>query len=127
MRLDDIAAELREVATGLDAGCVEGRDALRLVRVGAEVGKLAGVVTALYAQRCVETGVWFNDRAARTPAANPAEWLADVTDGGIGPARDALAVAEALPDCSATNDALRARHALAVHGAREHEGRHRRR
>jgi len=108
MELEHIAAELRRIAGALDARCVEGRDALAKVRVAAEIARLATTMTALYAQRCVETGVWASDRSARTPATSPAEWLADVTDTGIGTARDALAVVDALPDCGATEAALRA-------------------
>jgi hypothetical protein len=118
MRLDHIAAELRPAARDLDAGCVEGRDALAKVRVAAEIAKLGTTMTALYAQRCVETGVWASDRASRTPAVTPAEWLADVTDSGIGAARDALVVAEALPACGATDEALRSG-ALSLTAARE--------
>lgn len=118
MRLDDIADELRRAASNLDAGCVEGRDALAKVRVAAEIAKLGSTMTALYTQRCVETGVWASDRAARTPAVTPAEWLADVTDSGIGVARDALAVAEALPSCGATDEALRSG-TLSLTAARE--------
>jgi len=118
MELEDIAAELRRTAGALDARCVEGRDALAKVRVAAEIARLATTMTALYAQRCVETGVWASDRASRTPAATPAEWLADVTDSGIGAARDALAVVDALPDCGATDEALRSG-TLSLTAARE--------
>jgi hypothetical protein len=118
MRLDHIAAELRRAARELDAGCVEGRDALAKVRVAAEIAKLGTTMTALYGQRCVETGVWASDRASRTPAVTPAEWLADVTGSGIGAARDALAVKEALPECGATEEALRCG-TLSLSAARE--------
>jgi len=118
MELEHIAAELRRATGALDARCIEGRDALAKVRVAAEIAKLATTMTALYAQRCVETGVWASDRDARTPAATPAEWLADVTDAGIGAARDALAVVDALPDCGATDAALRAG-TLSLTAARE--------
>lgn len=118
MPLDEIAEELREVVGGLDADCVASRDALRLVRVAAEIAKLGTTATALLAQRCVGTGVWATDRAARTPAVSAAEWLADLTDSGIGVARDALAVAVALPECGATDEALRSG-ALSLMAARE--------
>ncbi len=108
MTLDDIAAELHEVVRDLEPGCVAGPDALRLVRVASEITKLGSTATALYAQRCVETGVWAKDRASRVPAVTPAEWLADIADAPIHTARDALAVAAALPDCPAAEEALRA-------------------
>ena len=108
MTLDDIAAELHEVVRDLEPGCVAGPDALRLVRVASEITKLGSTATARYAQRCVETGVWAKDRASRVPAVTPAEWLADVADAPIHTARDALAVAAALPDCPAAEEALRA-------------------
>jgi hypothetical protein len=91
----------------LDASCVDGRDALRRVHQAAEVERLAAVAKALYAQRCVETGVWRSDADARVAALTPAEWLADVSGSGIGAAKDALAVAEALPECSTADAALR--------------------
>jgi hypothetical protein len=118
MELDHIAAELRRAAHDLDARCVEGRDALTKVRVAAEIAKLGTTMTALYAQRCVETGVWASDRSSRTPAVTPAEWLADVTNSGIGAARDALAVVDALPYCGATNEVLRSG-TLSLTAARE--------
>ena len=118
MELDHIAAELRRAAHALDARCVEARDALAKVRVAAEIARLGTTMTALYAKRCVETGVWASDRASRTPAVTPAEWLADVTDSGIGTARDALAVVDALSDCGATEEALRSG-TLSLTAARE--------
>ncbi len=106
-RWERTVAELREVVADLDARCVEGRDALRRVHQAAEVERLAAAAKALYAQRCVETGVWQSDADARVSALTPAEWLADVSGSGIGPARDALAVAEALPERGNTDAALR--------------------
>jgi hypothetical protein len=118
MRFKEIAEELRQIVGGLDADCIEGRDALRLVRDAADIATLGATAAALLAQRCVETGVWATDRAARAPAVTPAEWFADVTDSGIGVARDALAVAEALPSCGATDEALRSG-TLSLTAARE--------
>ena len=102
-----VAAELREIVGGLDPACVDGRDALGLVRVAADVERLGATAKALLAQRCVDTGVWKTDRSARVPATTPAEWLADVSGSGIGPAKDALAVSEALSECPRTDAALR--------------------
>jgi hypothetical protein len=107
MQLDQIAAELQGVVTRLDASCLEGHDALERVREAAEIERLAAVAKALYAKRCVETGVWRTDDRARVAALTPAEWLADVSGSGIGAARDALVVADALPDCGTTDTALR--------------------
>ena len=106
-RLDRIAHELQEVVVELDASCVEGRTALRRVRGAAEIERLAAVAKALYAKRCVETGVWRTDGDARVAALTPAEWLADVSGSGVGAARDALSVADALPECGSTETALR--------------------
>jgi hypothetical protein len=106
-RLDRIAAELAEVVAELDASCVEGRTALRRVRGAAEIERLAAVAKALYAKRCVETGVWRTDGDALVAALTPAEWLADVSGSAIGAARDALSVADALPECASTETALR--------------------
>jgi hypothetical protein len=107
MQLDQIAAELQGVVTRLDASCLEGHDALERVREAAEIERLAAVAKALYAKRCVETGVWRTDDRARVAALTPAEWLADVSGSGIGPARDALVVADALAECGTTDAALR--------------------
>lgn len=106
-RLDRIAAELHEVVAELDASCVDGRDALRRVHDAAEIERLGSVAKALYAKRCVETGVWKTDAEARVPALTPAEWLADLSGSGIGAAKDALSVADALPECGTTDAALR--------------------
>jgi hypothetical protein len=106
-RLDRIAAELHEVVAELDASCVDGRDALRRVHDAAEIERLGSVAKALYAKRCVETGVWKTDAEARVPALTPAEWLADLSGSGIGAAKDALSVADALPECGTTEAALR--------------------
>jgi hypothetical protein len=115
MQLDQIAAELQGVVTRLDASCLDGADALERVREAAEIERLAAVAKALYAKRCVETGVWRTDAQARVVALTPAEWLADVSGSGIGVARDALSVADALPECGTTDTALRSgRVSLAV-------------
>ena len=108
MQLDRIAAELRATVGALDARRVDGRDALRLVRVAAEIANLATTAAALLAQRCVDTGTWSTDRKARVPAVTPAEWLADVTDTRITTAKDALAVTQQLHEGSATDRTLRA-------------------
>jgi hypothetical protein len=102
-----VAAELREIVGGLDPACVDGHEALGLVRVAADLERLGATAKALLAQRCVDTGVWKTDRSARVPATTPAEWLADVSGSGIGPAKDALAVSEALSECPRTDAALR--------------------
>ena len=107
MQLTQIAAELQRVVTRLDASRLDGRDALTRVREAAEIERLAAVAKALYAKRCVETGVWRTDGQARVAALTPAEWLADVSGSGIGPARDALVVVDALPECGTTDSALR--------------------
>jgi hypothetical protein len=107
MQLQQIAAELQGVVTRLDASRLGGPDALERVREAAEIERLAAVAKALYAKRCVETGVWRTDGQARVAALTPAEWLADVSGSGIGPARDALVVADALPECGTTDTALR--------------------
>jgi hypothetical protein len=115
MQLDQIAAELQGVVTRLDASCLDGADALGRVREAAEIERLAAVAKALYAKRCVETGVWRTDARARVAALTPVEWLADVSGSGMGPARDALVVADALPECGSTDAALRSgRVSLAV-------------
>jgi hypothetical protein len=106
-RWERTVAELRGIVADLDAACVDGRDALRRVHQAAEAERLAATAKALYAQQCVETGVWQSDAQARVAALTPAEWLADVSGSGIGAARDALQVAEALPECGSTNAALR--------------------
>ena len=107
MQLDQIATELQGVVTRLDASRLDGADALERVREAAEIERLAAVAKALYAKRCVETGVWRTDDRARVAALTPAEWLADVSGSGIGSARDALVVADALPKCGSTDAALR--------------------
>ncbi len=117
-RLARIASELREVVGNLDAARTESRDALELVRVAAEGERLFATAKVLYAQRCVETGVWSTDGDARVPAVTPAEWLADVSGSGIGAARDALAVTDAVHEGSATDQALRSG-TLSLTAARE--------
>jgi len=107
MQLAEIAVELQGVVSRLDASRLDGADALERVRKAAEIERLAAVAKALYAKRCVETGVWRIDRQARVAALTPAEWLADVSGSGIGPARDALVVADALSECASTDTALR--------------------
>lgn len=117
-RIERITEQLREVVTDLDAARLEARDALRLTRVAAEAERLAAAAKALCARRCVETGVWKTDAAARVPAATPAEWLADVSGSGIGPAQDTLKVLEALPECGSTDTALRSGR-ISIAAARE--------
>jgi hypothetical protein len=117
-RIEQIAEQLREVVSDLDAACLEARDALRLTRVAAEAERLAAAAKTLCAKRCVETGVWKTDPAARVPATTPAEWLADLSGSGLTPAQDALKVAEALPECGATDTALRSG-TLSLASARE--------
>ena len=107
MQLKHIAVELQGVVARLDASCLVGPDALERVREAAEIERLAAVAKALYAKRCVETGVWRTDGRARVVALTPAEWLADVSGSGIGAAKDALSVADALPECGTTDAALR--------------------
>jgi hypothetical protein len=107
MQLHQIAVELRGVVARLDASRLDGPDALERVREAAEIERLAAVAKALYAKRCVETGVWRTDGRARVAALTPAEWLADVSGSGIGVAKDALSVADALPECGTTDTALR--------------------
>ncbi len=116
--IERIAAEMRSTLQGTDPHRVTGRDALRLVRAAAKLERLAGAAKALYARRCVETGVWATDRDARVPAVTPAEWLADVSGSALGPARDALAVSEVLHDGSPTDRALRSGE-LSLTAARE--------
>ena len=113
-----IAEDMRRAVQELDVARLDGRDALRITRTVAEVGRLAETAKALTARRCVETGMWARDRDARVPAVTPAEWLADVSGSGIGAARDTLAVGEALHPGSATDRALRAGE-LSVTAARE--------
>jgi len=107
MQLAQIAVELRGVVARLDASRLDGTDALERVREAAEIERLAAVAKALYAKRCVETGVWRSDAQARVVALTPAEWLADVSGSGIGVARDTLGVADALSECGTTDTALR--------------------
>lgn len=101
-RWERTVAELRGIVADLDAACVDGRDALRRVHQAAGAERLAAAAKALYAQRCVETGVWQKDPDVRLAALTPAEWLADVSGSGIGAARDALQVAGALAECGPT-------------------------
>ncbi|MCJ7438814.1 MAG: HNH endonuclease [Acidimicrobiia bacterium] len=117
-RIEHIAEQLREVVSGLDAVRLEGRDALQQARFAAEIARLGTTATALLGKRCVDTGVWKTDRSARVSAVTPAEWFADLTDTGFGSARDALKVAEALPDCAPTDRALRSG-SLSLTAARE--------
>ena len=116
--IERIANRMRSNLEATDADCLTGRDALRLVRAAAELERLAGTAKALFARRCVDTGVWVTDREARVPAVTPAEWLADVSGSALGVARDALAVSEALHHGSATDRALRSG-ALSLTAARE--------
>jgi len=117
-RIEHIAEQLREVVSDLDAACLEGRDALQQARFAAEIARLGTTATALLGRRCVDTGVWKTDRSARVSAVTPAEWFADLTDTGFGAARDALKVAEALPECGSTDAALRSG-TLSLTAARE--------
>ncbi|HEU5301473.1 MAG TPA: HNH endonuclease signature motif containing protein [Acidimicrobiia bacterium] len=102
-----VVAELEDLVADLEVARFEGRDALRLVRVAARAERLSATAKAHLAQRCVDTGVWSTDREARVPAVTPAEWLADLSGSGIGPAKDALAVTSALHEGSKTDAALR--------------------
>ena len=116
--IERIAVQMRSALQGTDPHRVTGRDALRLVRAAAELERLAAAAKALYARRCVETGVWARDRDARIPAVTPAEWLADLSGSSLGPARDALTVGEALREGSPTDRALRGG-TLSLSAARE--------
>jgi len=106
-RIARVAAELREIVGGLDPACLDGGEALGLVRVAADVERLGATAKALLAHRCVDTGVWKTDRSARVPVTTPVEWLADLSGSGIGAAKDALAVSDALSECPRTDAALR--------------------
>ena len=113
-----IANELEAMVEGLDPARLAGRDAVRITRAAARIERLGANAKAYAAQRCVATGAWSGDRATRVPAVTPAEWLADVSSSGIGAARDALAVTEALHEGSATDRSLRSGE-LSLTAARE--------
>ena len=113
-----VANELEAMVEEFDAARLDGRSALLVTRAAARIERLGANAKAYAARRCVETGVWTGDREARVPAVTPAEWLADVSGSGIGAARDALAVTDAVHEGSATDRALRSG-TLSLTAARE--------
>jgi len=96
-RLERIAADLDEVARGLEPDCYSGADAARFTAVAARAERLACTIKTLLARRAADTRGW----ARSSHAASPEQWLAEVTGCTEGAARDALQTVQrldALPD-----------------------------
>jgi hypothetical protein len=101
--LDRIATELREVAAGLEPGCYDAADAVRLTKVAAEAERLCATIKLLLAKRATQTRVWIRDSGAATEE----QWLATVSGCSEWAAREALATASRVAELPATEAKLR--------------------
>ncbi|HEY8215642.1 MAG TPA: hypothetical protein VIH82_00810 [Acidimicrobiia bacterium] len=102
-RLEELADELRSIATGLEPATFDGRDAARLAGVAADAERRCAAIKVLLAKRAVETRGW----VARSPAASPEQWFAHVSGCSEGTARAALATADRVARLPATEAKLR--------------------
>ena len=101
-QLRDVAGDLRSVLSDLEPERLSGADADRLLKVFAEIEKLASGGKLLAARR-VETSNAWRRKGHRSAAAH----VAEVTGTGLGQAINSLATARQLGSLPATEDALR--------------------
>ncbi|MEX2255206.1 MAG: HNH endonuclease signature motif containing protein [Acidimicrobiia bacterium] len=101
--LDRIADELRDTVAALDPATYAGRDAARLVEVAAEGEKLFAAAKVLLAKRAVDANSW----RAKSHAATPEQWFANVSGISEHTARQALQTADRVADLPATEARLR--------------------
>jgi hypothetical protein len=102
-RLEEIAGELRSIATGLEPATFDGRDAARLAGVAADAERRCAAIKMLLARRAVETRGW----VAGSSAASSEQWFAHVSGCSEGAARAALATADRIAELPATEAKLR--------------------
>ncbi len=102
-RLPDIADELREYATTVEAEYFDGRDAARLAGVAAEIERLGAALRLLFGQRAVATSGWVHG----TNATRPEEWYARLAGISDHRAVKDLQIADRLKECSKTEEKLR--------------------
>ncbi len=101
-QLRDVAGDLRSVLSDLEPERLSGADADRLLKVFAEIEKLASGGKLLAARR-VETSNAWRRKGHRSAAAH----VAEVTGTGLGQAINSLATARQLGSLPTTEDALR--------------------
>jgi hypothetical protein len=101
--LTEIAAELREYASDVDAECFDGRDAARSTRVAAEIERIGGALRLLFGRRAVETNGWVRG----TNATRPEQWYGQIAGISEHKAAKDLQIAERLSECPETHERLR--------------------
>jgi len=102
--IERVEADLQKVVAGLDAACLEGRDAARLTESAARIERLGATAKMLLAQRAAETNAWRH----RSHAATSDQWLAEVSGSTEGSAREVFATATRLTGLPVTAEKLRA-------------------
>jgi len=94
---------LAEYVADLDPAVIDGRDAMTLLLHHVHMEKLNSAAKTVLLQRVAETRTWAH-RGDRSVA----HWLAREAGIGLGEAMATVDTAERLPECPATETALRA-------------------
>jgi hypothetical protein len=102
-RLDEIADELREIATGVEPREFACTDAARLTATAAEAERLCAALKVLFARRAVEGNAWRDG----TDAIVPEQWFARLSGCSEAEARRELRTSEKLAELAATEKSLR--------------------
>lgn len=99
--IETLRDELKSWVAALDVRCIDGRQAVRVVAVSAEIERVAAAAKKLATARVEATGVWANSGAK-----SPADWLAKVSGTGLNAAIHTATVARAIDELPSTQESL---------------------